>query len=97
MAQPAALSAYKMVSSAGTTVISDIPVGLSKVIIGGTFVGSVEFYDCNTTAGTSASNLIFNLGIPATNQYRAIDLGLTTKTGLVTVATGTPTITFTLD
>lgn len=97
MAQPVAASAYKQVSAKGTTLISDIPVNLERVIIGGTFVGSVEWYDCNTIAGTAATNLIFNLGIPATNQYRAIDLGLRTKSGLVEVSTGTPTITYTLD
>ena len=95
--QPSALSAYKQVSAKGTTLISDIPVNLNRVIIGGTFVGSVEWYDCNTIAGTATTNLIFNIGIPATNQYRSIDLGLHTKSGLVEVSTGTPVITYTLD
>jgi hypothetical protein len=97
MAQPVAASAYKQVSAKGTTLVSDIPVNLQKVIIGGTFVGSVEWYDSATTAGTAATNLIFNVGIPATNQYRSIDLGLHTKNGLVEVSTGTPVITYTLD
>ena len=95
--QPAALSAYRQVSAKGTTLISDTQTNLNRVIIGGTFVGSVEWYDCNTIAGTSATNLIFNVGIPATNQYRHITLGLHTKNGLVEVSTGTPVITYTMD
>jgi hypothetical protein len=95
--QPASAAGYVQIGTLGTNVVSDIPVNLQSVIIGGTFVGSVEFYDTTTTAGTATSNLIFNLGIPLTNTYRSIPLGLRTKRGLVTVQTGTPVMTFTID
>ena len=95
--QPASAAGYIQVGTVGTNVISDVPVNLQNIIIGGTFVGSVEWYDTTTTGGTAASNLIFNVGIPATNQYRTVNLGLRTKRGLVTVQTGTPVLTYTLD
>lgn len=95
--QPVSAANYIQVGTVGTTVVSDIPVNLQNIVIGGTFVGSVEWYDATTAAGTSASNLIFNVGIPATNLYRTIPLGLRTRKGLVVVQTGTPVLTYTLD
>lgn len=97
MAQPVSVSQFKQVAAAGTTVISDIGAGLQNVIIGGTFVGSVEWYDSSTAAGTAAGNLIFNVGLPATFLYRSIPIAAQTKKGLVVVATGTPSLTYTYD
>ncbi len=95
--QPSAAATYNFISAKGTTVVSDIPVNFHRVIVNGTFVGSVEFYDTTTAAGTAAGNLLYNLGIPATNINKSYDLDVKTKTGLVVVATGTPLVYYTLD
>lgn len=95
MAQPTAGDIGTYVAAAGTVVVSNKNAVLRRVIIPGTFVGSVEFYDSATAAGTAAGNNIYNVGIPALNQYRSIDLNVQTRTGLVYVATGTPALTFT--
>lgn len=78
------------VIAAGTTVLSDSKGNLARVILPGTYVGSVEFYDSRTTAGTAAGNNIYNLGLPLLNQYKNVDLDFPFKTGLTIVATGTP-------
>lgn len=95
--QPNTFSTYKLVSAAGTTVVSDTGVNLNKILVGGTFVGSVEFYDATTAAGTAASNLLYSIPIPATKTNTNYELGVRTRNGLVVVATGTPTLTYTLD
>lgn len=95
--QPVSAAQYTIVTGVGTTVITDRSANLYKVILPGTFVGSVEWYDTSTTAGTAATNKVYNVGIPLLNQYREINLDLRVKNGLVAVATGTPTLTFTWD
>lgn len=95
--QPTTNSAYTYVSGAGTTVVRDSNVNLQRIILHGTFVGSVEFYDSATAAGTAAGNNFYNVAIPLTNAYKSIDLGLRTRNGLVVVATGTPILTYTYD
>ncbi len=97
MAQPVSYPAYKPVQAAGTTLVSEVPVNLNQVIVNGTYVGSVEFYDSTSTAGTAASNLLWNLGIPAANTNKLYPLNFQTRRGLVVVATGTPTLAYTLD
>ena len=97
MAQPVSYPTYKPVIAAGTTVVSDQPVNLSQIIVNGTFVGSVEFYDATTTAGTAAGNLLWNLPIPTTNINKVYSLNFQTRKGLVVVATGTPTLAYTID
>lgn len=78
--------------AAGTTVLSDQAGNLVRAILPGTYVGSVEFYDSRTTAGTAAGNQIYNIGLPLTNLYRNIEMDFPFKRGLVSVATGTPTV-----
>lgn len=95
--QPTSYPTYKAIGTSGTTVVSDLPVNFNQVIVNGTYVGSVEFYDTTTAAGTAASNLIWNLGIPATNINKLYPLNLQTRKGLVVVATGTPILAYTLD
>ena len=95
--QPTTNSAYTYVAAAGTTVVRDSNVNLQRVILQGTYIGSVEFYDAATAAGTAATNEIYKVGLPLTNALKSIDLGLRTRNGLVVVATGTPTLTYTYD
>lgn len=95
--QPVTASQYRNVGTVGTTVISNQGVNLNNIIFGGTFVGSVEFYDSATAAGTTASNLVYNVGLPLVNQYKNVEVGLRTRNGLILVATGTPALLFTYD
>ena len=97
MSQPIAGDQYTAVSAAGTTVTSNQGATLKRIILPGTFVGSVEWYDSSTAAGTAASNLVYNVGIPLLNQYKHIEVNAQFKKGITTVATGTPTLTFTWD
>lgn len=79
------------IGTSGTIVLDDQGSGiLARVIFGGTYVGSLEFYDSKTTTGTAAGNLMYQIGLPLLNQYKTIDLGFPYKKGLTLVATGTP-------
>lgn len=97
MAQPVAAAQWVNVGAAGTVVTSNQAATLCKVILPGTYVGSVEFYDTATAAGTAATNNVISFGIPLLNQYKEIELNAQFKNGIVYVATGTPTVTFTWD
>ena len=88
--QPVSGDNWRYVGTAGTTVLSDKDVTLRKVILGGTYVGSIEFYDSATAAGTTAANRIFDLGLPLLNQYKELELNAQGTRGLTVVATGTP-------
>lgn len=95
--QPTSGDQLVTIAAAGTTVSSDTATTLRRVLIAGTYVGSVEFYDSATAAGTAAGNLLYNVGIPALNIHRNIDVFARTRNGLVVVATGTPTLFYTKD
>lgn len=86
---------FTNVTGVGSVVVANTNVTLRKVVLPGTFVGSVEFYDSATVAGTAAGNNILNVGLPLLNQYRTIEVNARCKNGLVYAATGTPTLTFT--
>jgi hypothetical protein len=81
-----------IIGTAGTTVLSDQGGNLVRTVFLGTFVGSVEFYDARTAAGTAAGNNIFSIPLPTTNQYKSVELDYPFKKGLVAVATGTPVL-----
>lgn len=89
------VSGYKFtnVVAAGTTVLKDMNAVLHSVVLPGTYVGSIEFYDSATAAGTAASNLIYTMGLPLTNAYKDIQFDAQCRNGLTYVATGTPTVT----
>ena len=94
MSQTITPEQWVYIVAAGTTVISSLPGAvLKRVIFGGTFVGSVEFYNSATVGGTSATRNIYNVGLPLLNQYKSVDINAGADTGLVYVSTGTPTLT----
>lgn len=95
--QPVAGNSFTAITGKGTAVVTDRATTLYNIALPGTYVGSVEWYDTTSAAGTAASNLIFNVGLPGLNNFRTLTLNAQTKSGLVYVATGTPTITFTWD
>ena len=62
--QPAGPDQFTNISAAGSVVVSNTGIGLKRIILGGTYVGTVEFYNSATVAGTAASNNIYTIGIP---------------------------------
>ena len=79
-----------MVTGIGTTVVSASPAVLRRVVIPGTYVGSVTISDSATAAGTAAGNRLAVFGLPATQQPISIEFGVQCRTGIVYEATGTP-------
>lgn len=90
MISPNAGYGYTSVSAAGTSVLSAQPSFIHRILIPGTYVGTVVLQDAATTAGTSAATPIFTIGLPATAIPQSIELNIQTKRGLQYEATGTP-------
>ena len=95
--QPIIGDQYVIVGTVGTIVVTDKTATLKRVVLPGTYVGTVAFYDTATAAGTASTNNILTVGIPLLNQYQTIDVNARVVNGLVYAATGTPTLTFTWD
>ena len=81
----------------GTIVVKNTSGNLYRVIIPGTYVGSVTFHDAATAAGTTASSAIITLGLPGVNTFRSIDIGVRFRTGLVYETTGTTSMVYVWD
>lgn len=79
----------------GTTVVADRNVTLKKVIVGGTYVGTVNFHDASAAAGTTSTSQILSLGLPTTTIPFYIDMNVNCSKGLLYQATGTPVVTVT--
>ena len=73
----------------GTIVVKNTSGNLYRVVVAGTYVGSVTFHDAATAAGTTATSGIITLGLPLLNTFRNIEVGVRFRTGLVYEATGT--------
>ena len=83
---------YTVIGTVGTTVVTNRATTLVRVIMPGTYVGTVGIFDCATAAGTSATNNVITLGLPATAIAGAIEVGAQLKNGLTYASTGTPSI-----
>lgn len=88
---------WTAVSAAGTTVLTNRTTTLVRVVVPGTYVGTVNIFDSATAAGTSASTQIVSLGLPATSVAGHIEVGAKCSNGLTYAATGTPTLTLIWD
>ena len=77
----------------GTTVLKDTSGVLHRIIIPGTFVGSIQFDDASASTGTVAASQILALGNPTTTFPQVVEVGVQLRHGLVYRATGTPTVT----
>jgi hypothetical protein len=98
MAQPTAGEQWVSVSGGvGTTVVSDKNVVLKRIIVPGTYVGTINFHDAVSAVGTTATSQILSLGLPTTTIPFQLELNAQCKKGLVYQATGTPVLTFTWD
>jgi hypothetical protein len=84
-------------AGAGTVAVTNRETSLVRVIVPGTYVGTVNFHDAATAAGTTATSMILSLGIPNTNIGGNIEVGAKCAKGLLYQATGTPVITFIWD
>lgn len=95
--QPTSGDQYSIIGTVGTVVLANHTTTLKRILIPGTFVGSVAFYDSPTAAGTTATNNIYNVVLPGVNTNRSIEVHARMREGLTYAATGTPTITVTWD
>jgi len=80
-------------TAASTAVIKNMKTVLGKIVIPGTYVGTVAFYDSSTAAGTADGNTILTVGLPTTSIPQSLDLGIQCKNGLTVTSDGTPTLT----
>ena len=79
----------------GTTVVTDRQTILRKIVVGGTYVGTINFHDASLAAGTTATSQILSLGLPSTSAPFHLDVNANCKNGLLYQATGTPVLLFT--
>src|SRR3990167_1650976 len=77
----------------GTTIVKNTNGVLHRVLIPGTYIGTLNIHDSATAAGTSATSQIISFGIPTTSVAQAVEVGVNFRKGLVYEATGTPTMT----
>lgn len=80
------------IGTIGTVVLSDIPTHIQRVVIPGTYVGTVNFHDAATAAGTTATSQIISFGLPGASTLQQVTLEINCKNGLVYQATGTPSV-----
>jgi len=91
--QPVSGFQWKAISAAGTTLVKDTNAVVERVVIGGTYAGTVELHDASSTAGTTSTSQVVSIGVPLTNYPASIELGAEFRKGLVYEATGTPVLT----
>lgn len=97
MEQQATNGAATTIAQGGAaTVVTRAHSGvLNRIILAGTIVGTVTFYDSLTTAGTAASNVIFSFGDPTHTTYPLVlPIGAIYNRGLTYTYAGTPGLTF---
>lgn len=94
MSQPVAGFSFTAVSGGvGTTVITDRSAVVRRVIVPGTYVGTLNIHDADSAAGTSATSQIVSFGLPALRTPIHVDLDVQCRKGITYQATGTPTLT----
>jgi len=92
--QPVSGENYTTISGGvGTTVVSNIPATLHRVVIPGTYVGTLEIHDAPSAAGTTASSQVLSFGLPTITYPTTVEVGAAFKEGIVYEATGTPVMT----
>lgn len=77
----------------GTVCVKNTTGVLQRVIIPGTYVGTINFHDASGTAGTTSTSQILSLGLPTVTYPTVLETGINFRTGLVYQATGTPVVT----
>ena len=74
----------------GTNVVKGSSGVLERIVIPGTYVGTLNIHDSLSAAGTSATSQILSLGLPTTSIPQTIELGVECRNGITYQATGTP-------
>ena len=89
--QPYSLGQSGTVGTAGpgTIVVKNTSGNLYRLVVAGTYVGSVTFHDAATAAGTTATSAIVTVGLPGLTTPRDVEIGVRVRTGLVYEVTGT--------
>ena len=81
----------------GTTVVTAAPATLERVIVPGTYVGTLRIHDSATAAGTTSTSLIVSYGLPASVAFQSVGIGVNCRKGITYEATGTPVMTIVFD
>lgn len=92
MAQPLEGYQWANIGTVGTVTLTNREATLVRVIVPGTYVGTVIFHDAVGTAGTTATSQIATFGLPATSVAGHIEIGARVVHGLTYMATGTPNL-----
>ena len=95
--QPISGGQWKAISGVGTTLVKNTNCQVERVLIGGTYVGTVQLHDASATTGTTSTSQVIEIGLPGLNHPCAIPIGVEFHKGLVYEATGTPTLTIVYD
>lgn len=92
--QPSSGFQFTTVSAGvGTTVVKSTNAYFKRVIIPGTYVGTINFHNASAAGGTTATSQIISLGLPASGIPNFVDVDVNCGTGLLYQATGTPVVT----
>lgn len=98
MSQPVSGAQWTVVSGGvGTTVVKNTDVTLQRIIVPGTYVGTLNLHDASAAAGTSGTSQFLSLGLPTTSVPQSIEVGIQCRYGLLYQATGTPAVTLVWD
>ena len=92
MSQPVSASQYTYIGTVGSVLVTARTGNLQRVVLPGTYIGTVMFYDSATAAGTAATNVLGTIGLPALLTPSNIEYGIQFKNGLVYTSTGTPNV-----
>ena len=77
----------------GTAVITDRSATIKRVVMPGTYVGTIDLHDAATIGGTTTTSQIVSFGLPTTSIPQDIELNAKCSNGIVYEATGTPVLT----
>lgn len=96
--QPTSGDQWKAVSGGvGTTTVADRETALRSIVVPGTYIGTINFHDSASAAGTTATSSMLILGLPATGIPFELHPNFKCRKGLTYEATGTPLLTFSWD
>ena len=87
----------KISGGVGTTVVTAAPATLKRVVVPGTYVGTLNIHDSATAAGTTDTSLIVTYGLPASVAFQTQEIGVNCRKGITYEATGTPVMTIVYD
>ena len=92
MGQPVSGDQWANISGVGSVVIANRNVTLKRIVIPGTYVGTVAFYNSDTVAGTTAAKNFLTVGLPVTSIPQSFEVNANCTEGIVYAASGTPTL-----